>query len=234
MNDGQSYRIAVAFARETARSPTARLCAACVEVLEVAGAGITVLSGAQPVPVCVSDSDVAGLEILQFSSRQGPCQDAYASGVSVHASRLDGPPATRWPTFVDLARKSGIRAVSAYPLMNETSKVGVLTLYRSTEGDLSRPQQEDSATVARVLLDTLTSMPPADLSTLQAAEAFAYRAEIYQASGMIAVQLGVSPDVALVRIRAHAAASNMSVLDVATEIVALRLRLPVAGTDAQP
>lgn len=189
------------------------------------------LSGVQPGPVCVSDSNVAGLEILQFSSRQGPCQDAYASGVSVHASRLDGPPATRWPTFVDLARKSGIRAVSAYPLMNETSKVGVLTLYRSAEGDLSGPQQEDSVAVANVLLDTLTSMPPADLSTL--AEPFAYRAEIYQASGMAAVQLGISPEVALVGIRAYAAAQTMSVLEVATEIVALRLRLPVAGTDVQ-
>ena len=231
MSGGQSFRIAVAFARETAKSPTARLCAACVEVLDVAGAGITMLSGVQPGPVCVSDSNVAGLEILQFSSRQGPCQDAYASGVSVHASRLDGPPATRWPTFVDLARKSGIRAVSAYPLMNETSKVGVLTLYRSAEGDLSGPQQEDSVAVANVLLDTLTSMPPADLSTL--AEPFAYRAEIYQASGMAAVQLGISPEVALVGIRAYAAAQTMSVLEVATEIVALRLRLPVAGTDVQ-
>ena len=35
MKGDQASRIAVAFARETATSPTSRLCAACVEVLEV-------------------------------------------------------------------------------------------------------------------------------------------------------------------------------------------------------
>lgn len=223
----------MAFARETAKSPTARLCAACVEVLEVTGAGITVLSGSKPGPICVSDSNVAGLEVLQFSSQQGPCQDAYASGLSVHAPRLDGPPATRWAPFVQLARASGINAVSAYPLMSETAKVGVMTLYRAAEGDLSGEQQADSIAVARVLTDTLASMVPSDLSSLPAEEPFAYRAEIYQASGMVAVQLGVPPDVALRRIRAYAATHDISVLEVAAEIVALRLRLPIVGTDGQ-
>lgn len=232
MSDEQSSRIAVAFARETARSPTARLCAACVEVIDVTGAGITVLSGSQPGPICVSDSSVAGLEILQFSSQQGPCQDAFQSGRSVHASRLDGAPRTRWVEFVELARTSGIKAVSAYPLMNETSKVGVMTLYRAAEGDLSGAQHAASMAVARVLTDTLASLEPADLSTLQAEEPLTYRAEIYQASGMVAVQLGVTPEVALQRIRSYAATHDMSVLDVAAEIVSLRLRLP-AGPDGQ-
>lgn len=230
MDDGQSVRIAVAFARETAKSPTARLCAACVEVLDVTGAGITVLSGTKPGPVCVSDSNVAGLEILQFSSQQGPCRDAFTTGQSVHASHLNGAPARRWPPFVDLARDRGIKAVSAYPLMNATAKVGVLTLYRAEEGDLSDTQRDDSVAVARILTDTLASMAPADLSTLPIDEPLIYRAEIYQASGMVAVHMGVTPDLALLRIREYGAAHQMSVFEVSTEIVTLRLRLPVTGT----
>lgn len=115
--------------------------------------------------------------------------------------------------------------------MNETAKVGVMTLYRSAEGDLSGAQQSDSMAVARVLTDTLASLVPADLSTLRAAETFEYRAEIHQASGMVAVQLGVTPEVALRQIRDYGATHDMSVLDVAAEIVAVRLRLPAAGTD---
>ncbi len=225
MNRDQSSRIAVAFARETAKSPTARLCTACVEVLEVTGAGITVLSGTDPGPICVSDSGVAGLENLQFDLAQGPCRDAFSSGRTVHAPRLDSSHALRWPPFVALAHSSGIRAVSAYPLINETASVGVLTLYRADEGDLSEAQHDDGVAVARVLTDTLISLRAVEAVASTPDDAVMYRAEIYQASGMVAVQLGVAPAEALLEIRAHGVANGMSALDVAIEIVALRLRL---------
>ena len=233
MSSDQSSRIAVAFARETAKSPTARLCAACVEVLEVTGAGITVLSGAQPGPICVSDSKVAGLENLQFDLSQGPCRDAYSTGRPVHVSHLDEAAAVRWPPFVGLAHSSGIRAVSAYPLMNDVAGVGVLTLYRAAEGHLSDAQLDDSLAIAQVLTDTLMSLRTAELSALRIEEATPYRAEIYQASGMVAVQLGVSPSEALLLIQAHGFAHGTSPFAVATEIVSLRLRLQndVSGTE---
>ena len=52
MNGEQSIRIAVAFARAVA-TPASGLCTACVEVLDVSGAGITVMSGGQAGPLCV-------------------------------------------------------------------------------------------------------------------------------------------------------------------------------------
>ncbi len=225
MNRDQSSRITVAFARETARSPTARLCTACVEVLEVTGAGITVLSGVEPGPVCVSDPGVAGLENLQFDLAQGPCRDAFSSGIAVHAPRLHASHARRWPPFVKLAHASGIRAVSAYPLINEIASVGVSTLYRADEGDLSETQHDDVVAVSRVLTDTLLSLRAVEQVAPTPDESVMYRAEIYQASGMVAVQLGVTPGEALLRINAHGVANGMSAFDVAIEIVALRLRL---------
>ena len=90
LNGDQLGRIALAFARETALSPTARLCAACVEVLDVSGAGITLMGGDTDGPICVSDSSIAELEDLQFTIGQGPCRDAYRSGQSVHAPRRVG------------------------------------------------------------------------------------------------------------------------------------------------
>jgi hypothetical protein len=229
VNKDQSVRIAVAFARETAKSPTARLCAACVEVLSVSGAGITLMGGEQAGPICVSDSSIAALEELQFTVGQGPCRDAYRSGRSVHAPRLDHSAFARWPPFVDLARARGIGAVFAYPLVTAGASVGVLTLYQEDEGDLSGAQHDDSLAISRVLTETVLSLQDtAPLGTLapELDDVVAYRAEIYQASGMVAVQLHVSPEEALLRIRAHAFASGVPVSAVASDIVARRLRLP--------
>ena len=53
-----------------------------------------------------------------------------------------------------------------------------------------------------------------------------YRAEIYQASEMVAVQLHIPPADALLRIRAHAFAHDQPVSAVAADIVSRRLHLP--------
>jgi hypothetical protein len=54
---------------------------------------------------------------------------------------------------------------------------------------------------------------------------------VYQAAGMIAVQLGVSLEEASVRLRARAFASGAELGDVAEEIVSRRLRF---DRDPQP
>ena len=112
VNAEQSCRLALAFARETARSSTARLCAACIEVLDVTGAGITIMGGDQAGPICVSDSSIAALEDLQYTIGEGPCRDAFRSGLSVHAPRIDEVAWARWPSFVDLARRAGSAPLS--------------------------------------------------------------------------------------------------------------------------
>lgn len=219
----------MAFARETAKSPTARLCAACVEVLAVSGAGITLMGGEHAGPICVSDSSVAALEDLQFTIGQGPCRDAFRSGRSVHAPRLDDSAFVRWPPFVDLARASGVGAVFAYPLRASGANVGVLTLYQQTEGELSGAQHDDSLAISKVLTETVLSLQdtaPVGSLAPELDPVVAYRAEIYQASGMVAVQLQIPPAEALLRIRAHAFAHDTPVSAVAGEIVARRLLLP--------
>ena len=228
MNLEQSTRIAVAFARETARAPKSRLCTACVDVLAVTGAGITLLGGDQSGPICVSDGSIAALEDLQFTIGEGPCQDAFRLSEAVHAPQLDHHASARWPSFVDLAHASGIGAVFAYPLMTGVSSVGVLTLYQGRAGALTRSQNDDSVAMAEVLTETVLSLqaaaPQGELS-VDLEEAVTYRAQIYQASGMVAVQLQVPVADALVRIRGHAFAVGQPIATVASDIVARRLRL---------
>lgn len=228
MNAEQSTRIAAAFAREAARSPTSSLCAACIDVLVVTGAGITVMSGGQTGPVCVSSLQMAALEDLQFTMGEGPCQDAFHFGRPVLAPRLDLSMSARWPSFVELAQETGIGAVFAYPMSTKGAKVGVLTLYQEREGSLTTAQHNDSVALAAVLTETVLSLQDAAPDGTLAAEledAVAYRAEIHQASGMVSIQLGIPVSDALLRIRAHAYGQNQPVGVVAAEIVARRLRL---------
>jgi hypothetical protein len=52
-----------------------------------------------------------------------------------------------------------------------------------------------------------------------------FRAEVHQASGMVAAQLQIPAAHALVRIRAHAFATDTAISVVAADIIARRLRL---------
>jgi hypothetical protein len=221
-------RIAVAFAREAAKSPEARLCSACVDVLAVTGAGITIMGGDHAGPVCVSSPRMAALEDLQFTIGEGPCQDAYRSNTPVHAPRLDVSASARWPSFVDLAHATGVGAVFAYPLSANGAKIGVLTLYQEAEGEMTATQQEDSIAIVEVLTETVLSLQdaaPAGTLARDLDEVVAYRAEIYQASGMVSIQLQIPVAEALLRMRALAFADGRPVGVVAADVVARRLRL---------
>jgi hypothetical protein len=228
VNVDQSTRIAVAFARQAALSPLSSLCNACVDVLAVTGAGITVMGGGQAGPMCVSNQRMAALEDLQFTIGEGPCQDAYRSGIPVHAPRLDVATFARWPSFVERAQAAGFGGVFAFPLSLLGANVGVLTLYQDLEGDLSASQTDDSIALSEVLTETMLSLQDiAPMGELAAGleDAVSYRAQVHQATGMVSIQLKISIAEALARIRAHAYATGRAVTDVAADIVGRRLRL---------
>ena len=122
----------------------------------------------------------------------------------------------------------------AYPLTASGANVGVLTLYQRVEGELTASQHDDSLALVEVLTETVLSLqddaPPGTLA-LGLDGAVVYRAEIYQASGMVAIQLSIPATEALARIRGYAFANDQTVAETAKHIVARRLRLP---NDHQP
>jgi hypothetical protein len=64
-----------------------------------------------------------------------------------------------------------------------------------------------------------------DVLSVELGDAASHRAEVHQASGMVAVQLGLAVADAEARLRAHAYAVDRSVVDVARDIVDRHLRL---------
>src|SRR5439155_11219291 len=95
-------------------------------------------------------------------------------------------------------------------------------------GLLSREQTDDTLALADVLAQTMLTMQWAgdpDVLAPELSNAGDHLAEVHQASGMVAVQLGVPVAEALARIRAHAFVAARPVAEVAADIVGLRLRL---------
>ncbi|MEO6123118.1 MAG: GAF and ANTAR domain-containing protein [Ilumatobacteraceae bacterium] len=237
MSDERAIRIGVAFARQASEVPAARLCSACVEILDVSGAGVTIMSGRNSGPVCSSDARMGRLEDLQFSLGEGPCRDAFDTGRPVSESNLENRRHGRWPTYTPTAVGLGACGVFAFPLSVGGARIGVLTLYQDAAGSLSDEQTADSLVVADVLAHTMMSIQARSnpqLLSNDLTDASAYRAEVHQASGMLAVQLDINVAEALVRIRAHAFATDQPVADVAQQIVAHELWLNDDRTTGSP
>lgn len=218
-------RIAVAFARQAARTRGAALCSACVDVLAVSGVGISVMAGDDTQQLCASNSMVAALEEVQFTTGEGPCRDAFRQRRAVMTPVLDRAAATRWPEFAGVAAERGVSAVFAYPLGAYGANIGVMAIYQHQSGDLSLTQGHDTLALTNVLTETILGLQYGDVPTTAINDAVAYRAELYQASGMVAVQLRIPASEAMLRIRAHAFATGQPLAAVAGAIVARSLRL---------
>jgi hypothetical protein len=158
------------------------------------------------------------LQDLQLTLGEGPSVDAARHSVLVLEPDLAATPDTRWPAFAGAAGELGVHALFAFPLRIGGIGLGVLLLHRDSPGSLINTQIRD----VLVLADTLTSLL---LRLIVDGEFVVLRTAVHQATGMLAVQLGISLDEALVRLRGHAFGSNRPIDEVAADVVAHRLDL---------
>ena len=229
----RSARIAVAFAVQLSVRGNGGLCDACIDVLGVSGVGITLMGGAAAGPVCATDTRTGMMEDLQFTLGEGPCHDAFEGRTAVAAPDLHLDAESRWPAFVQSAAGSGIAAVFAFPMQVERARLGVLTIYQDVAGPLTAAQFTEAEELAEVLTTATLSMIRDDTIAPALDDAVAHRAEVHQATGMVASQLDVTTATALARIRAHAFAHDRPIGDVAADIVARRLVLSRHELDDQ-
>lgn len=206
----------------------AALCRAAVRWLAVDGASVTAVSGpAVSEPLSATDERSARLEELLFTTGEGPGADDFMFGSPMLIPDLESV-TERWPGFVPAAVAAGARALFAFPLQAGAIRAGVLSLYRTEPGPLTPQQLADSLVFAdialQLLLDSASGISGlADYHPLDGLSDS--RAEVYQAVGMISVQLGVSLEEALVRLRSHAFAASKPLGDVAGAVVSRLLRL---------
>ena len=211
-----------------------RLCRACVELLDIDAAAISlVFDGANTGTLGSSDQHARTCDELQFILGEGPCLDSVALRAPIVVADFADPADARWPLYSPAILDLEVRGVYAMPVVVAGEFVGALDLFRAEPGRLG----DDDVTSAVVAAE-LAGIPLLDLldADLQAAVADPRstawaelhqlsRAEVSQATGMLVAQLDVEPAEALVRLRAHAYATGRSATDVARDILDRKITL---------
>ena len=107
------------------------------------------------------------------------------------------------------------------------ARVGALDLYRDTPGGLSDADIHDALRLGDAVTQVLLAIrgARADPGPGGPDIGLSVSAEVYQAAGMITVQLDVDIAEALARLRAHAYAEERPLREVARDVVDRRLRL---------
>ena len=211
-----------------------RLCQACVGLLDVDAAAVSlVFDGANVGTFGVSGPEARMYDELQFTMGEGPCIDSVAARAPVLVADLADPQEQRWPGYGPAMLAHQIRGVYAIPVVVAGEYVGALDLFRTNPDGAGAAQMDGMVIAAQLaqlpLLDFLSedvqaaiTDPDSDawteLNTLS-------RTEVSQATGVLMAQLDLTATAALARLRAHAYATGMTATDVARDILDRRLRL---------
>jgi hypothetical protein len=212
-----------------------RLCAAAGRALSASGAGLTVMAdGGLRGVTAASDPATERLEELQLTLGEGPCIDAYASMRPVLIPDLAAEAMTRWPAYTPAAHAQGVRAVFAFPLQIGAARLGMLDVFRAAPGMLLPDELALALSFAEVAVSILLDGHRDNTREGDAGpdELTGSRAALFQAQGMVMVQLKVSLAEAMVRMRAYAYANDRRLGDVAADVVAGRFRFD--GDPQQP
>lgn len=201
-----------------------RVCTAAVELLGVAGAGVTLMAKSHLGAVWASDSLAQTVEDLQFSLGEGPALDAHCLGSPALEPEL-AETGGRWPFFGSKVYEMGVRSVFSFPLQAGVIRLGALNLIRKESGMLSSGQLADALILADVATMHLIDLQAEGSLHWPLSDRFAERARVHQATGMVAAQLGSDMTTALARLRGHAFASDVDIFQVAEEVISRRLRL---------
>ena len=210
------------------------LCRACVTLLDVDAAAISlVFDGTNSATLGTSGAPARLYDELQFTLGEGPCLESVALRAPVLVGDLADPKEARWPAYGAAMLAYRIRGVYAMPVLVAGEYVGALDLFCAEPGPLGTEQLAGAISAAELAAIPVLDLMGADLQAAvsdPSSNAWAElnalsRVEVSQATGMLMAQLEIDAAEALVRLRAHAYATDRSAIDVARDILDLRLQL---------
>ena len=220
------------------------ICDAAMRQADADGAALAVLSRSLRVRELIYATDPLAqrLDELQYTVGEGPCFDAYLDDAPQCYPELTNVAATgRWPVFAAGATELGVEAVFAIPVPDGSRPMGVLELYRRAAGGLVDSEFASARACASAIARRLelnwqqhrAHFGSAGQAIDAAATGHAHtdpvdpftRTHVHVAAGMVSIQLGISADEGLDRLRAHAYARARPLSSVAADVIARRLRL---------
>lgn len=208
-----------------------RLCVACVELLRVDGAAISLVrNGASSGTFGSSGVSSRRWDEFQFTFGEGPCLDAVREGRPIFAGDLKDSQEVRWPAFSGAMLGDGVRGVFAFPVTVAATRIGALDLFRCTAGGLDDDMRSGAGWASELAALPLLDLMSADVNWKDISEGAGWsqlesleRVEVYQATGMVQVQLDVDATEALLRLRGYAFAHDRTISEVAWSIIERRL-----------
>lgn len=202
-----------------------RVCAASLDLLSMSGAGVSLMTGQTQVgAVWGSDSLALKVEDLQFALGEGPAPDAFSTGTPALEPCLAEAP-DRWPFFGPAALDLGVAAVFSFPLQIGVIQLGALNLFRETAGFISSDELADALVLCDVVTQDILDLQDQGSLRPKVGDGLGRRVHVFQATGMVAAQMGCDPAGALASIRAFAFAHEISIFEVADRLIAGSLRL---------
>jgi hypothetical protein len=193
-----------------------------VVVKQLRGTAVTVAYVGQAVPMdSAASSNEIGRELnaLQMDLGDGP--DAACARTRDPVSVADlSLQCDQWPMFADAAMIKGVRAVFVFPIASLESIVAVMTLYRGFTGALSNAEASAATSLTEAATQVVLHHGQVEPGAGYHHQPTSARwVQIQQASGMVSVQLNISPADALAVLRAHAYSTEQPLVSVARSVV---------------
>lgn len=194
----------------------------CIELFDAGDAGVMLADTDGHMQLAASSSHAMHLlELLEVQHDEGPCPDAYRTGLAVQC--VDLRDATgRWPTFTPYALDAGFRRAHALPMRLRHDTIGALNLLGRSPG----PLPPDDILAAQALADVATigilhhrAAREQQLLTDQLQYALDSRVVIEQAKGVIGHHLDVDMDEAFTLLRRYSRHHNARLADTARSVV---------------
>ncbi|WP_334029365.1 GAF and ANTAR domain-containing protein [Nocardia terpenica] len=173
-----------------------------------------------------SDGWARRLEEAQFDLGEGPTVDVLTTGEPISPVRVGA--VSRWTIFGRYAEHAGAGMVASFPLKLGASVLGSLNLYGRRTISLSRLVCDDAAILAGFIASAVAEHAGAWGT---AAVTMVAHHEVQAACGVIAARQHLTITDALAVLRAHAFASDQSLRQVASDLVAGRIYLDEPDDD---
>lgn len=176
-----------------------------------------------------SDENVKLIELFQVQEQEGPCLDAYRTGLAVVNADLREA-ADRWPTFAPHATAAGYRSVHAFPLRLRDDRISALNVFSTQVGghldDTDVQIVQAISDVATIALLQERAITRGEVLAEQLQGALNSRVIIEQAKGALAQARGISVDQAFELMRAYSRGHHRRLGDVAYTVITDLQSLP--------
>ncbi|HUG74607.1 MAG TPA: GAF and ANTAR domain-containing protein [Acidimicrobiia bacterium] len=194
----------------------------CVDLGLATASGILLADEDGKLRVMAASNEAAKLlELFQLQNDEGPCLEAFATGVPVVHPDLTTA-FDRWPIFAPEAVRAGFRSVQAFPLRMRSVALGAMNLFSSG----TQAPDEQAGHLAQTLADVASVailqdqvVRESDVRAGQLQHALDSRVAIEQAKGMLAERANLEMDEAFTSLRNHARSTQTLLTTIATQVV---------------